>query len=56
MVFHVLSDKFIQILPHNEPLVSYTIHDAGYKYDIVFSFFAVIGIKNDLDNLLRNAK
>lgn len=56
MVLNILPNQFIQIFADNKSLIANAIDDTGHQNHIVLFLFAVLGIENNLDYLLGNAK
>lgn len=56
VIFDILPDQFIEILPYYEPLVANTIDYAWHENYIVLLFLAVLRIEDHLNNLLGDTE
>ena len=56
VVFDVLPDELIEVLPDDEALVADAVDDAGHQHHVVLLLLAVLGVEDHLHDLLGYAE
>lgn len=56
VIFDILPDQFIEVLPYDEPLVANPIDYAWHQNDVILLLLAILRIEDHFDDLFGDAE